>query len=101
VPVSDEAVIPFHVRVPDADLADLRDRIVRTRWPEPQVVPDWSQGVSLAYLQELCRYWRTDYDWRKVEAQLNALPQYRTVIDGLGIHFGTSGRPIELRCHWC
>jgi epoxide hydrolase len=85
--VPDDAVTPFHVHVPDADLADLRDRLGRTRWPEPQPVPDWSQGVPLAYLQELCRSWGTDYDWRKVEARLNALPQYRTVIDGLGLHF--------------
>jgi Epoxide hydrolase N terminus len=100
--VSDEAVMPFHVRVPDADLADLRDRIVRTRWPEPQVVPDWSQGVPLAYLQELCRYWRTHYDWRKVEAQLNALPLSTAPSStGSASTSCTSGRPIELRCHWC
>src|SRR5262245_23719432 len=78
---------PFRVDVPEADLTDLRDRLRRTRWPEAEPVDDWSQGVPLAFLQDLCRYWATDYSWRRAEAGLNELPQFRTEIDGLGIHF--------------
>jgi len=81
------AVTPFTIDVPDADLADLRDRLARARWPEAETVDDWSQGVPLAYLQELCEYWRTSYDWRVVESKLNALGQSRAEVDGLGIHF--------------
>jgi epoxide hydrolase len=84
--VPDE-VAPFRVEVPEADLRDLRERLERTRWPERETVPDWSQGVPLSYLQELCGYWASDYDWRRAEARLNSLPQFRTSIDGLGIHF--------------
>jgi pimeloyl-ACP methyl ester carboxylesterase len=80
-------VIPFRLDIPDADLADLRDRLRRTRWPEAETVGDWSQGVPLAYLRGLCEYWASGYDWRATEARLNALPQYRTEIDGLAIHF--------------
>jgi pimeloyl-ACP methyl ester carboxylesterase len=80
-------ITPFRIEVPDEALADLRDRLRRTRWPEPETVDDWSQGIPLTYLQELCRYWTDEYDWRRSEARLNALPQYRTTIDGLGIHF--------------
>ena len=78
---------PFHVNVPEADLTDLRRRIKATRWPEKENVADTSQGVPLAPLQDLARYWATDYDWRKGEAKLNALPQFITEIDGLDIHF--------------
>jgi len=80
-------VTPFRIEVPEADLRDLRDRLRRTRWPEAETVADWSQGVPLAYLRELCRYWADGYDWRVTEARLNALPQFRTELDGLGIHF--------------
>jgi pimeloyl-ACP methyl ester carboxylesterase len=80
-------VIPFHIDVPDAELTDLRDRLQRTRWPDEEPVADWSQGVPLAYLRELCEYWATEYDWRATERRLNRLPQYRTEIDGVGIHF--------------
>jgi epoxide hydrolase len=80
-------VMPFRIAVPEADLADLRDRLRRTRWPQRETVDDWSQGMPLAYLQDLCRYWAEEYDWRATEARLNALPQYRTEIDGVGIHF--------------
>jgi pimeloyl-ACP methyl ester carboxylesterase len=80
-------VTPFRIEIPEAELRDLRERLVRTRWPEPETVDDWSQGVPLAYLRDLCRYWADDYDWRATEARLNDLPQFRTVIDGLGIHF--------------
>ena len=84
--MSDE-VTPFRIEVSEADLRDLRQRLKRTRWPERETVEDWSQSVPLAYLRELRRYWGDGYDWRATEARLNALPQFRTVIDGLGIHF--------------
>ena len=83
----DSAIRPFSVSVPEADLEDLRRRIVATRWPEREPVPDASQGVQLATMQKLARYWATDYDWRKLEARLNAWPQFTTSIDGLDIHF--------------
>ncbi len=82
-----DAIEPFTIAIPDADLADLRDRLTRTRWPEHETVRDWSQGVPLEALQSLCKYWQTGYEWRRCEARLNALPQFKTVIDGLGIHF--------------
>src|SRR5215475_5115536 len=78
---------PFHLAVPDRDLDDLRQRLARTRWPEPETVGDWSQGMPLRYVQELCRYWADGYDWRATERRLNQFPQFRTGIDGLGIHF--------------
>jgi epoxide hydrolase len=80
-------VMPFRINIPEADLTDLRERLLRTRWPEAEPVRDWSQVVPLAYLQDLCRYWADGYDWRAVEARVNDLPQFRTEIDGLGIHF--------------
>ena len=83
----DTAIRPFRVKVPDADLADMKRRIVATRWPDPETVTDSSQGVQLARLQELVRYWGTGYDWRKAEAKLNAFPQFLTKIDGVDIHF--------------
>jgi pimeloyl-ACP methyl ester carboxylesterase len=78
---------PFHVEIPQEQLDDLRRRIAATRWPSKELVPDRSQGVQLETLQELARYWATDYDWRKAEAKLNALPQFKTEIDGVEIHF--------------
>ena len=81
------AVRPFHINVPLQDLDELRQRLAMTRWPKRETVTDDSQGVPLAMLQQLARYWATDYDWRKVEAKLNALPQFLTKIDGLDIHF--------------
>ena len=81
------AIRPFRVNVPDEALVDLRRRIVATRWPERETVVDESQGVPLAMIQDLARYWATDYDWRTCEAKLNALPQFITEIDGLDIHF--------------
>jgi epoxide hydrolase len=77
----------FRIEVAEAELDDLRSRLWNTRWPERETVLDWSQGVPLSYLQDLCSYWADGYDWRATEARLNALPQFRTVIDGLGIHF--------------
>src|SRR5258708_10441698 len=78
---------PFRINVPEEALVDLRSRINATRWPDRETVPDESQGVQLPAMQEIARYWATDYDWRKVEAKLNALPQFMTEIDGLDIHF--------------
>jgi Epoxide hydrolase N terminus len=82
-----DQIRPFRVNVPDDALVDFRKRVLATRWPEKETVNDRSQGVQLAKLQELVRYWGTEYDWRKVEAKLNALPQIITTIDGLDIHF--------------
>jgi pimeloyl-ACP methyl ester carboxylesterase len=81
------ALRPFQVHVPEAELTELRRRIHATKWPERETVTDQSQGVQLATMQALARYWATEYDWRKVEATLNALPQFITEIDGLDIHF--------------
>jgi hypothetical protein len=78
---------PFEVHVPEEQLADLRRRIAATRWPSRELVADRSQGVQLAALQQLARYWSTDYDWRRCEAGLNALPQFTTEIDGVDVHF--------------
>ena len=85
--VDKNAIRPFHVNVPEAELTELRRRINATKWPERETVTDASQGVQLATIQALARYWATDYDWRKIEAKLNALPQFITEIDGLDIHF--------------
>jgi epoxide hydrolase len=84
--MSDE-MTEFSIETPEADLEHLRLLIRHARWPERETVGDWSQGVPLAYLQDLCRYWADAYDWRATEARLNELPQFRTVVDGLGIHF--------------
>jgi len=81
------AIHPFHVNVPEADLTELRRRINATRWPDRETVADASQGVQFATMQKLARYWATEYDWRKCEAKLNALPNFITEIDGLDIHF--------------
>jgi pimeloyl-ACP methyl ester carboxylesterase len=86
-PSSENAIRPFHVNFPEAELTELRRRINATRWPEREPVTDASQGVQFATMQELARYWATDYDWGKCEAKLNALPQFMTEIDGLDIHF--------------
>jgi len=81
------AIRPFRINIPDDQLIDLRRRIAATRWPDRETVNDRSQGVQLAQFQELVRYWGTDYDWRKIEAKLNALPQFITTIDDVDIHF--------------
>ena len=82
-----DAIRPFRVDVSEEALLDLRQRVLATQWPEKETVADQSQGVPLATMVELARYWATDYDWRKCEAKLNALPQFITEIDGLDIHF--------------
>src|SRR5213592_4336158 len=85
--VAETAVRPFSVDIPEEKLVGLRQRLATTRWPERETVTDDTQGVQLGTIQELARYWATDYDWRKCEAKLNALPQFMTEIDGLDIHF--------------
>ena len=82
-----DAIRPFRIDVPEQDLVDVRRRVLATRWPDRETVEDQSQGLQLAKLQELVRYWATEYDWRKIEAKLNALPQFMTEIDGLDIYF--------------
>ena len=81
------AIRPFHVEVPEEALTDLRRRLAATRWPTRELVSDREQGVQLATMEQLCRYWATEYDWRRCEARLNVLPQFMTEIDGVDIHF--------------
>ncbi len=80
-------VRPFTVAIPDAEVDDLKQRLARTRWPDPETVPDWSQGVRLENAQALIDYWEREYDWRRFERELNRFPQFLTTIDGLDIHF--------------
>jgi pimeloyl-ACP methyl ester carboxylesterase len=84
---TDNPIRPFNLSVPDEALVDLRRRVTATRWPEREIVTDQSQGVQLATMKKLSQYWATGYDWRKIEAKLNGLPQFVTEIDGLDIHF--------------
>src|SRR6478609_2049249 len=101
-----DAIHPFHVNVPESELADLRRRINATRWPERETVTDASQGVQLATMQALASYWATEYDWRKIEGRINALPQFVTEIDGLDIHFihvrskGEGALPLVVTHGW-
>ena len=83
--MSDE-ILPFRVEIAEADLENLRQRLRQTRWPEAATVTDWSQGVPLAYLQQLCHYWAEQYDWRSREKLLNRFGHYRTRIDDLAFH---------------
>ena len=83
----DDSIHPFTVRVPQAELNDLRRRLAATRWPDKETVADQSQGAQLVMLQDLIRYWCTQYNWRNGEAKLNAFPQFKTRIDGTNIHF--------------
>jgi hypothetical protein len=83
----DASIRPFHIHVPEEALVDLRRRLTATRWPSRETVADQSQGVQLAKLEELVRYWGAEYDWRKAEAKLNAFPQFVTTIDGVDIHY--------------
>jgi pimeloyl-ACP methyl ester carboxylesterase len=82
-----DAVIPFRIDIPEADLEDLRQRLRRTRWPDRETVDDWSQGTPLGCARDLCRYWLEEYDWPAAQTRLNRFPQFRTMIDGLDIHF--------------
>ena len=88
-----DRIEPFTITVDSAALDDLRDRLRRTRWPERETVGDWSQGVPLAYLQDLCGYWATRYGWRAAGARVNKIPQFITTIDGLDVHFLHLGSP--------
>ena len=92
------AIRPFTIEFPDADLEDLRARIAATRWPEKEGVDDASQGVQLATIQAVARYWETEHDWRKCEAKLNSVPNFITEIDGLDIHSSTFARSTRTRC---
>jgi hypothetical protein len=96
--VETTAIRPFQVNVPDAELTELRRRITATRFPEKETVTDFSQGVTLATTQKLARYWASEYDWRKVEARLNAVPNFITEIDGLDIHFIHVRSKHEMPC---
>ena len=82
-----DAIQPFRIEASDAELEDLKRRLAATRWPDKETVSDWSQGIPLAYVQEICEYWANEYDWRAREAHLNEFAQFKTEIDGLGIHF--------------
>ncbi|MGY4594028.1 hypothetical protein ACVWXL_001774 [Bradyrhizobium sp. GM22.5] len=83
----ESTIRPFHIAVPEEDLVELRRRVLATRWPDRETVSDHSQGIPLAKLQSLLNYWGTAYDWRKIEAKMNRLPQFMTNIDGIDIHF--------------
>jgi pimeloyl-ACP methyl ester carboxylesterase len=82
-----DAVVPFVIDIPQVDIDELKERLRRTRWPEAETTGDWTQGVPLDYTRRLCEHWRDRYDWRATEARLNQFPQFRTEIDGVGIHF--------------
>jgi epoxide hydrolase len=88
-------VTSFRIAVPEAELEDLRARVRAARWPEPETVDDWSQGVPLDWLRALCAHWADGYDWRRVEAELNAVPQVRAAVDGLGVHVLLARSPVE------
>ena len=88
----------FQVEIAEEQIDDLRRRIAATRWPTKELVPDRSQGVQLATVQELARYWTSEYDWRRCETRLNALPQFTTEIDGVESTSSTSGRGMRTRC---
>src|SRR2546429_10012054 len=88
-----QEILPFLIEVPEAGLADLRRRLLQTRWPEPETVSDWSQGVPLAYLRDLCGYWADGYDWRAAGAPRNALPQFPAQIDGIRSDFSPVPSP--------
>ena len=93
---------PFTISASDVDLADLHRRLATTRWPNEEPVDDWTQGIPLDYVKEVCAYWADGYDWRKREARLNAFPQFTTPIDGVDIHFVHQRSPVEnaLLCRW-
>src|SRR5919205_1578057 len=85
--ITEPTIRSFQIQIPEEDIVDLRRRIAATRWPEKETVADPAQGVQLATMQALARYWATDYDLRRVEARLNGLPQFTTEIDGVAVHF--------------
>ena len=99
-------ITPFQIAIPESDLDDQPTRLEHTRWPESELVDDWTQGIPLSYLKEVCDYWKTSYNWRTVEKRLNALPQYTTKIDGLDVYFihirssNEDARPLLLTHGW-
>ena len=95
VVVNSQTVTPFRIEIPDAAVADLRERLRQTRWPDRETVDDWSQGTPLAYVRELCQYWLEEYDWQAAQARLNRFPQFKTVLDDLDIHFVHVRSPHE------
>lgn len=101
-----DAIQPFKIHASEDDLQDLKRRLQTTRWPDPETVDDWSQGIPLAYVQDLCAYWANDYDWRATETRLNALDQFRTEIEGVDIHFlhirspHSNARPLVMTHGW-
>ena len=98
-----DAIEPFRIDVGDDVLADLKERLLRTRWPDAEPVGDWTQGVPLKWMQDICHYWANDYDWRRREAQLNRFDQFTTEIDGLDIHFvhvNPSALPLIITHGW-
>jgi len=82
-----DTITPYRIEIPESTLDDLRQRLANTRWPDPETTDDWSQGIPLAYMQEVVRYWASKYDWRRCEARLNRFDSFKTTLDGLGIHF--------------
>jgi len=82
-----DAITPYRIEIPESTLDDLRQRLANTRWPDPETTDDWSQGIPLAYMQEVVLYWASEYDWRRCEARLNRFDSFKTTLDGLGIHF--------------
>ena len=86
-------LVPFTAHIPDSAITDLRERLARTRWPEAETVDDWSQGVPLNYLKDVCDYWADDYDWRSFETKLNSFEQGITTIEGLDIHYVQAPSP--------
>lgn len=101
-----DAIQPFKIHASEDDLQDLKRRLQTTRWPDPETVDDWSQGIPLAYVQDLCAYWANDYDWRATETRLNAFDQFRTEIEGVDIHFlhirssHSNARPLVMTHGW-
>ena len=80
-------ITPFEINISDDEIADLKQRLASTRWANKETVDDWEQGIPLSYVQEVCEYWQSEYDWKEREALLNRFPQFKTNIDGLDIHF--------------
>lgn len=106
LPPATDQVTRFRLHVPDAALADLRYRLARARYPEQELVNDWSQGAPISRVRQLADYWQHEYDWRRLESELNGLGQFRTKIDGLGVHFlhirsrHAAARPLLLTHGW-
>ena len=102
----DTSIRPFEINIPDGELEALRQRLALTRWPEKETVTDWSQGIPLSYVKEVCDYWQKDYDWRPCEKRLNELGSFITEIDGLDIHFlhcrspHAGARPLIMTHGW-